>query len=74
MYNKQPNLYSVHARPVWEWVLDQVKNPLLASHFQWDAQRLYKYNGSSWIQFVDEPYTASRMWDVQVCLYDYSRL
>ncbi|EKM49227.1 uncharacterized protein PHACADRAFT_201888 [Phanerochaete carnosa HHB-10118-sp] len=65
MYNQEEHSFDVHARPLWEWVLDQVKNPLLASSFQWDAQRLYKHDGTSWVRFVDDPYTANRMWDAQ---------
>ncbi|EKM55198.1 uncharacterized protein PHACADRAFT_195226 [Phanerochaete carnosa HHB-10118-sp] len=65
MYNQEEHSFDVHARPLWEWVLDQVKNPLLASSFQWDAQRLYKHDGTSWMRFADDPYTANRMWDAQ---------
>ena len=66
MYDKKPHTYDVYSRSLWDWTLEQVKNPVLATHFQWDAQRLYKYNGREWVRFIDEPYTANRMWDVQV--------
>ena len=32
---------------LWEWAMDLVKDPLLAPHFHWDAQCLYKYKGKS---------------------------
>ena len=46
--------------------MDQIKNPRLAPLFVWDAQRIYKYNGESWVRFYDEPWTADRMWEFQV--------
>ena len=69
VYKNEERHFQVHARPLWSWIVEQVKDPLLASHFHWDAQRLYKYNGYSqqWIRFIDEPYTANTMWKVQVC-------
>lgn len=44
----------------------QVQDPLLAPHFTWDAQRLSKYNGTDWIRFYDEPWTADKFAQVQV--------
>jgi Plavaka transposase len=34
--------------------------------FKWDAQHLYKYNGSAFIRFIHEPWTADRWWTIQV--------
>jgi len=56
-------------RPLWDWVNDLLNDPLLAPHFVWDAERLFKYstNKQEWIRFIDEPWTADRWWDIQVC-------
>jgi len=43
-----------------------VKDPVLAPHFQWDAQRLSKFNGKEFVRFIHEPYTADRFWEIQV--------
>jgi hypothetical protein len=51
---------------LWDWAMDLVKNPLLASHFVWDSCRLTKFNGTEWVRFVHEPWTADRLWEVQV--------
>ncbi|EMD33070.1 hypothetical protein CERSUDRAFT_68155 [Gelatoporia subvermispora B] len=37
--------------PIWEWVKDLVKDPVLAPHFNWNAQKLYKFDGDTWIRF-----------------------
>jgi len=44
-----------------------LQDPLLAPHFVWDAQRLYKHNGTRYERFIDEPWTADRWWRIQVC-------
>lgn len=46
--------------------MSQVRDPLLAKHFRWDAQRLYKYDGTEWVRFYDEPWTAENFSKAQV--------
>jgi hypothetical protein len=41
-------------------------DPILAPSFVWDAQRLYKFDGTSYVRFYTEPWTGNRLWDVQV--------
>ncbi|KAI0697352.1 hypothetical protein BC835DRAFT_1206783, partial [Cytidiella melzeri] len=64
-YNGQPKTFEFHSRSLWEWILSQVQDPLLAPHFEWDAQRLSKFNGTKWVRFYDEPWTASKFAQVQ---------
>ena len=55
-YKKGNKSYEVHTRPVWQWALDLLQNPLLTPHFEWDAQCLYKCNGAGDLdRFYDEP-------------------
>ena len=56
-------------RDLWEWAMDLVKDSSPAPHFHWDAERLYKYNGNEFLQFIHEPWTAERFWRVQVRVY-----
>ncbi|KAG1858350.1 hypothetical protein C8R48DRAFT_564132, partial [Suillus tomentosus] len=37
-YKKQTIEYEVYSRPLWDWAMDLLANPLLAPHFVWDAQ------------------------------------
>ncbi|EMD38370.1 hypothetical protein CERSUDRAFT_113535, partial [Gelatoporia subvermispora B] len=57
--------YEMYYRPIWEWVKDLVSDPTLAPHFNWDAQKLHIFDGSSWVRFRDEPWTADRWWELQ---------
>jgi len=54
-------------RDLWKWVVDLVKDTLLAPQFVWDACRLSKFDGKEYVRFIHEPWTAQRFWDVQVC-------
>jgi hypothetical protein len=54
---------------LWEWAVDMVVNPLLAPHFVWDACELSKFNGEEFVRFIHEPWTADRLWEVQVFQY-----
>ncbi|KAG1794740.1 hypothetical protein EV424DRAFT_1560270, partial [Suillus variegatus] len=60
--------YNIYTRPLWDWALDLLQDPLLAPHFVWDAQRLYKHNGMRYERFVHEPWTGDRWWNVQSSL------
>ncbi|EMD40065.1 hypothetical protein CERSUDRAFT_46326 [Gelatoporia subvermispora B] len=62
---KEEHSYDMYYRPIWEWVKDLVKDPILAPHFNWNAQKLYKFDGDTWIRFRDEPWTADRWWELQ---------
>lgn len=64
-YKKEPVEYDVHTRPIWEWALDLLANPELGPHFIWDAERVYKHNGTEYERFYNEPWTGDRWWDIQ---------
>ncbi|KAG2123848.1 hypothetical protein DEU56DRAFT_873379 [Suillus clintonianus] len=50
---------TTHALPLWEWALDLPDTPVLAPHFVWDAQCVYKHNGTEFERFYNEPWTAA---------------
>ncbi|KAG1902756.1 uncharacterized protein F5891DRAFT_1127421 [Suillus fuscotomentosus] len=53
---------------LWDWAMDLLVNPLLALHFVWDAQWLYKHNGTRFERFFHEPWTGDHWWDLQSSL------
>ncbi|PPQ63348.1 hypothetical protein CVT24_006721, partial [Panaeolus cyanescens] len=55
---------------LWLWAVDLIKNPILADKFVWDACVLSKWNGSEFVRFIHEPWTAERFWLVQSELPD----
>ena len=65
-YKKETLNFEFFYRNLWEWAMDLVTDPILAPHFHWDAQQLYKYNGKEWVRFMHEPWTADKYWRVQV--------
>ncbi|KAI6007738.1 hypothetical protein F5J12DRAFT_782731 [Pisolithus orientalis] len=62
-YKKEVWTYEVHTQPIWEWALD-----ILALHFIWDAQCLFKHDGHGFEHFYDEPWTGDSWWDIQSSL------
>jgi len=66
-YQGTDQSFDVHARPLWDWALDLLSDPLLSSSFTWDAQRLFKYDkDETFVRFFHEPWTGNRFWDIQV--------
>ena len=71
MYKHLEEEYDVWYCSSWDWAMDLVSDPQLAPFFEWDAQRLYKFDGENFIRYVHEPWTADRYWAVQVCVIQY---
>ncbi|KAF7289198.1 hypothetical protein MIND_01381000 [Mycena indigotica] len=67
-YKGQPRTFEMHARPLWDWSLDLVQDPQLAPYFFWDAERRFRFDGTSWVPFYTEPWTGSAFWDAQSAL------
>ncbi|KAI5992656.1 hypothetical protein EDD15DRAFT_2136230, partial [Pisolithus albus] len=57
--------FIMYYRSLWDWACDLVKHPNIGPHFIFDAQRLSKFDGSSFIRFIDEPWTADEFWNIQ---------
>ncbi|KAL4266406.1 hypothetical protein AB1N83_001284 [Pleurotus pulmonarius] len=69
-YRGQQVEFEIWYRPLWDWVLSLVKDANLASDFEWNSQRLYKFNGTDFIRFFDEPWTGDLLWDMESQLPD----
>ncbi|KAG1864363.1 hypothetical protein F4604DRAFT_1893404 [Suillus subluteus] len=50
---------------VISWAADLLCNPRLFPHMVFDAQRFSKFDGKTFVHFVDEPFTADAFWNVQ---------
>ncbi|KIJ21105.1 hypothetical protein PAXINDRAFT_160453 [Paxillus involutus ATCC 200175] len=48
--------------------MDMLQDPLLAPHFMWDVQHLYKHNGERFKHFIHEPWTVDCWWKLQSIL------
>lgn len=66
-------MYEAYHRPLWDWALGLLDHPRLASHFVWDAEKIFKFNGAKWVRLYHEPWTSNDWWNVQVwcCTLSY---
>ncbi|KAF9455950.1 hypothetical protein BDZ94DRAFT_1353726 [Collybia nuda] len=62
---------SVWYRDLWEWGLELLRDPNLAPKFTWDAEQLFKFDGSDYVRFIHEPWTADRWWKIQTQLSSF---
>ncbi|KAK0494333.1 hypothetical protein EDD18DRAFT_1107358 [Armillaria luteobubalina] len=58
--------FTVYHRDLWSWTLDILQDPLLTPYLNWDAQQLFKVNGSTSQRFYMEPHTGNMFWEIQV--------
>jgi hypothetical protein len=65
-YQRINQTFEMYARPLWKWTLDIVQDPQLADFFVWDAEKAYFFNGTKYVRFYTEPWTAKAMWEIQV--------
>ncbi|KAJ6468344.1 hypothetical protein C8R45DRAFT_1055287 [Mycena sanguinolenta] len=69
-YKKTLPSFEMFARPLWSWALDLIQDPCLAPCFVWDAVKMYRHNGTMFVRFWDEPWTADAFWNIQSLLPD----
>lgn len=67
-YRGTPRKFDFWSRSLISWATNVVEDQHLSNFFEWDAVLLEKFNGTKWVPFVHEPWTAKRMWDVQSML------
>jgi hypothetical protein len=51
---------------LWEWAADLLHDPRLFPHMVFDVQRFLKFDGKTFVRFIDEPFTAESFWNIQV--------
>ncbi|KAI0658337.1 hypothetical protein C8Q70DRAFT_917521 [Cubamyces menziesii] len=66
-YKKEPRQYDLYTRDLWDYCKDLLRDPYVVRQMEWDAQRLYRFDGASarWVRFIDEPLTANSSWTTQ---------
>ncbi|KAG1857010.1 hypothetical protein DFJ58DRAFT_659238 [Suillus subalutaceus] len=67
-YNDSIRQFNLYYWDLWEWVADLLHNPQLFPHMVFNAQQFSKFDGKTFIHFVDKPFTADTFWNVQVCI------
>ena len=54
--------------------MDHLIDPEVIRHFEWDAQKVFWYDGDHYTQIYMEPWTGKRFWDIQVKRPNYFAL
>ncbi|KAG2096721.1 uncharacterized protein F5147DRAFT_747547 [Suillus discolor] len=67
-HKKEVLEFDMHVWPLWDWAMDMLSEPLLAPHFVWDMQHLYKHDRTDYKCFIHEPWTADHWWHIQSSL------
>lgn len=49
-----------------DWVMEILHDKELRGELRFDAQRLYRHNGTEFERFINEPWTANLWWEIQV--------
>ncbi|KAJ4476792.1 hypothetical protein C8R41DRAFT_869631 [Lentinula lateritia] len=64
----EPESYELYYRPVWDWLQELLLNCDIVSKMEWDARRLFKFDGGSrtWKRFIEEAWSANSWWSFQV--------
>lgn len=72
-YKGVDKVFEMYTRPLWDWTMDLVQDPHLADFFVWDAERAYRFDGTHYVRFFTEPWTANAIWDIQVRNYSFKQ-
>ena len=46
--------------------MDHLMNKEVVSQFEWDSQKVQRYDGKGFTRVYTEPWTGDRFWEVQV--------
>jgi Plavaka transposase len=58
--------FDVWKRPLWSYCEELLGNPAIVKEFHWHAEQRFHHDGTSFVRFIDEPYTANAWWRIQV--------
>ncbi|KIK66841.1 hypothetical protein GYMLUDRAFT_69898 [Collybiopsis luxurians FD-317 M1] len=66
-YWETAETFDVFYQPMWDWVHELLMDPRMVSRMQWHACHLFRYDKASgrWMQFINEPCTANKWWNIQ---------
>ncbi|KAH9039002.1 hypothetical protein EDB85DRAFT_1860186 [Lactarius pseudohatsudake] len=64
-YNDEELKFDVYHRALWDWATDLVQSSQLATHFHWDAEKIFRCDEGSSVRVFNEPWSADAFWDAQ---------
>ncbi|KAJ7727715.1 hypothetical protein B0H16DRAFT_1665589 [Mycena metata] len=69
-YKNEDISFDTYTRPLWDWAQSLIQDPGLALCFVWDAEKVYRFDGETYVRFYHEPWTADAFWAAQSSLPD----
>ncbi|KAI6155058.1 hypothetical protein BKA82DRAFT_4326433 [Pisolithus tinctorius] len=57
--------FDVYYCSLWDWACNLLKDSNVGQYFVFDAKHLAKFDGSSFVCFINKPWTANDFWNVQ---------
>ncbi|KAH9032560.1 hypothetical protein EDB85DRAFT_2233424 [Lactarius pseudohatsudake] len=64
-YNDKELKFDVYHCALWDWATDLVQSSQLATHFHWDAEKIFRCDEGSSVRVFNEPWSADAFWDAQ---------
>ncbi|KAG1737368.1 hypothetical protein EDB19DRAFT_1829482 [Suillus lakei] len=64
-YDDSMQQFELYYCDLWEWAADLLCDPWLFPHMVFDAQHFSKFDGKTFICFIDKPFTAESFWNIQ---------
>ncbi|KAG1797825.1 uncharacterized protein HD556DRAFT_1431036 [Suillus plorans] len=65
--------FTLYYRDLWDWVCDLLRDPYLGPQFTFDAQHLSKFDGNTFVRFIDEPWTVDTFWEAQSAMQSHAK-
>ncbi|KAG2116407.1 uncharacterized protein F5147DRAFT_743074 [Suillus discolor] len=65
--------FTLYYWDLWDWACDLLWDPYLGPQFTFDAQHLSKFDGNTFVRFIDEPWTADTFWEAQLAMPSHAK-
>ncbi|KAG2145458.1 uncharacterized protein EDB93DRAFT_1241120 [Suillus bovinus] len=65
--------FTLYYWDLWDWVCDLLRDPYLGPQFTFDAQHLSKFDGNTFVRFIDEPWTVDTFWEAQLAIPSHAK-
>ncbi|KAG2046461.1 hypothetical protein BDR06DRAFT_992159 [Suillus hirtellus] len=65
--------FTLYYQDLWDWACDLLRDPYLGPQFTFDAQHLSKFDGNTFVRFIDEPWTADAFWEAQLAMPSHAK-
>ncbi|KAG1864594.1 hypothetical protein C8R48DRAFT_747876 [Suillus tomentosus] len=72
-YNGVDQEFTLYYWDLRDWACDLLRDPYLGPQFTFNAQHLSKFDGNTFVIFIDEPWTADAFWEAQSAMPSHAK-